>query len=469
MTLKFPEDKKFDERVKKFREFLESRGFGFEQRQNQLFLARKKGIVVNVYNNGKIVFGGKSKEEIEEIKNLAKSIGAEEEGQTKLIKGKRIGTDEVGKGDYFGPLIIAGVIISEEVERELESMGVKDSKRLSDTRIRDLGYEIRRVLDRKNYDILFISPLRYNLLYNRLRNVNRILGWAHARVIENLLEANECQAAISDQFGDPGYIKNALMEKGRRIELYQTPHAERDLAVAAASILAREEFISKMEELSEIYQFDFPKGSSNVDEKAKEFVEIYGVDALKNVAKIHFSNTSRIIGRELKLDRIEEFEREIKRNKSENPTGEYYSTLRLECFSLLDSFESELRRFIESKLKLAYGDDWWERCIPKNIRDKAEKILEEEIKNGETVSKLDGLQFSHYEQIICDTQNWKVFQVIFGDKNVLMGHLRTIVEIRNRVAHNREITLDDKIKLLGSLVYIRTKLKGQKTLDNLLD
>ncbi len=183
MTLKFPEDEKFDERVKKFREFLESRGFGFEQRPNQLSLARKEGIVVNLYKNGKIVFEGKSKGEIEEIKNFAKSIGAEEEGQTKLIKGKRIGTNEVGKGDYFGPLIIAGVIISDEIEKELESIGVKDSKRLSDTRIRDLGYEmIRRVLDRKNYEIIHISPLRYNLLYNRLRNVNRTLGWAHARL-----------------------------------------------------------------------------------------------------------------------------------------------------------------------------------------------------------------------------------------------------------------------------------------------
>ncbi len=141
--------------------------------------------------------------------------------------------------------------------------------------------------------------------------------------------------------------------------------------------------------------------------------------------------------------------------------------MRLECFSLLDSFESELRRFIESKLKVAYGDDWWERCIRKEIKEKAEKKLKEEIKKGKTVSKMDGLQFAHYEQIICDSQNWKVFQVIFGDKNVLMGHLRTIVEIRNRVAHHREITRDDKIKLLGSLVYIRTKLKGQKTLDNL--
>ena len=128
-----------------------------------------------------------------------------------------------------------------------------------------MAFKIRRVLNKEKYEIVWISPIKYNLLYKKLGNQNRILGWGHARAIENLLSnGRDCKVAIADQFGDQSYIENALMRKGREIELIQVPGAERDLAVATASILARDKFIYKLREMGESYGLVFPKGSSKI-------------------------------------------------------------------------------------------------------------------------------------------------------------------------------------------------------------
>ena len=357
------------EAIEILKEYLENKGFSFEDRPNQFFLARKPGVVVNVYKTGKIVFGGKDQAEIEEIKKFLESIGPEEvEKDSKdypplSLTGQRIGTDEVGKGDYFGPLLIAGVLIDDVIEKELKNLGVKDSKSLSETTIRNLAHEIRSLLESKRYEILWISPIKYNLLHKKLGNVNKILGWAHSRVIENLLgNGIKCDLAISDQFGDPGYIKNALMEKGRKIELIQVLKAERDIAVATASILARDKFLWKMTDLSETYSLEFPRGAGEkVDSVGREFVKLYGINALQNVAKIHFSNTLRITGG-VKVE-VVEVEGEIDFDMYftavlEEESLRFQEDLRLECFNLISSFEQELRAFIESKLREYYGDNW---------------------------------------------------------------------------------------------------------------
>lgn len=203
-----------------------------------------------------------------------------------------IGTDESGKGDYFGPLVIAGIYADAHIKTFLEEIGAADSKTLTDSKIEKLAEEIM-----KNciYSIVTVENEKYNNLYSKFKNLNKLLAWGHALVIENLLEKKPCAYALSDQFGKPDLIKNALMEKGRKINLEQRPRAEENAAVAAASILARNEYVKAMKKMSEEYDIEFPKGASSVvTEKAKEFVRIHGKDKLFNVAKLHFVITERV-------------------------------------------------------------------------------------------------------------------------------------------------------------------------------
>jgi ribonuclease HIII len=212
---------------------------------------------------------------------------AEEDSDTGLI-----GTDESGKGDYFGPLIIAGVYADSEMKEKLKEIGVADSKTLSDARIRKLADEITGIC---KYSVVIIGNKRYNELYDKIGNLNKLLAWGHARVIENLLEDVDCSNVLSDQFGSPELIKNALLERGRKINLEQRPRAEENVVVAAASILARNEYVKAMNKLAEEYGMEFPKGSSSaVSEAARKFVLLYGKEKLINAAKLHFVITKKL-------------------------------------------------------------------------------------------------------------------------------------------------------------------------------
>ncbi len=208
------------------------------------------------------------------------------------MEAELIGTDESGKGDYFGPLVIAGVYADTEMKKKLRGLGAADSKTLSDMKIQKLAEEIVKVC---RYSVVTIRNRRYNEMYNNINNLNKLLAWGHARVIENLLEVVDCSNVLSDQFGSPELIKNALMERGRRVNLEQRPRAEENVVVAAASILARNEYVKAMNKLSEEYGMEFPKGgSSAVVEAAREFAATHGRDSLANVAKLHFIITDKI-------------------------------------------------------------------------------------------------------------------------------------------------------------------------------
>jgi len=205
----------------------------------------------------------------------------------------RIGTDESGKGDYFGPLVVAGLFLPDEQEPVLKELGVKDSKRFSDNRVRELAEVLRKGY---KHSLVVIGPEKYNQLYEKLRNLNRILAWAHSRAIENILEEVPCSLAVTDQFGDKLYVLNALMQKGKNIELIQKPRAEEELAVAGASILARAEFLRRLYFLSKETGVDIPKGSSPMAEEAGvKLVASKGIQILDKIAKKHFKLTARIL------------------------------------------------------------------------------------------------------------------------------------------------------------------------------
>ena len=213
---------------------------------------------------------------------------------TSLSSLDRIGIDESGKGDYFGPLVIAAVFVTPALEQDLALMQVRDSKKISDGRILELAPDIRLLCP---HSLVAIGPQRYNELYAKIKNLNRLLAWGHARALENLLQQVECDLAIADQFGDERLILNALQEKGKQIRLVQRTKAESDLAVAAASILARADFLQRLDRLSQELSTTLPKGASAAVELAgRMVVKKYGRDRLGSVAKLHFKTTKQVLG-----------------------------------------------------------------------------------------------------------------------------------------------------------------------------
>ena len=205
---------------------------------------------------------------------------------------KHIGVDEAGKGDYFGYLVVAGVVVDENVEKRLKALGVKDSKMLRDPSVLKLSTSIRKVC---KYDIVKISPEKYNQLQKKFKNLNKLLAWGHAQVIENLLQKNDVDYVITDKFGDEKYLKDALKEKGKKIKIVQKIKAESDIAVAAASILARAEFLRTLKTLSMEVGYSLPKGATHVEEAAKELVKKYDETVLDFVAKKHFKTTKKVL------------------------------------------------------------------------------------------------------------------------------------------------------------------------------
>ncbi len=206
---------------------------------------------------------------------------------------ERIGIDESGKGDYFGPLVIAAVFVNATTQSELKLMEVRDSKKLSDGQILELAPDIKTICP---HSVIAVGPQKYNELYAKIKNLNRLLAWGHAKALETLLERVTCDRAISDQFGDERLILNALQEKGRTIALEQRTKAEADLAVAAASILARAEFLLRLKRLSSEVGTTLPKGASPaVELAAKMIIKKHGGDRLGSVAKLHFKTTQAVL------------------------------------------------------------------------------------------------------------------------------------------------------------------------------
>ena len=204
----------------------------------------------------------------------------------------RIGVDESGKGDFFGPLVVAACYVGPEHLAELE--GVKDSKKLTDIQALKLATKIRAVCP---HSIISMGPAKYNELYSKFKNLNHLLAWGHARAIENVLEIQPAHTIISDQFAAGGSIvKNALYERGKAATFISRVRAEADLAVAAASILARAEFLNRLRQLGQDFGIELPKGATNVIPTGKRFVQIHGPEALPNVAKMHFKTSGQVLG-----------------------------------------------------------------------------------------------------------------------------------------------------------------------------
>ncbi len=257
---------------------------------------------INLYNSGKCLVQGKGAEEwitfvLEpDITGMAR-IGYEDVHDPESVQ-PHMGIDESGKGDLFGPLVIAAVYTDAKTVAILRELGAKDSKKISSDRVAlQLASDIRKQLDGK-YSIVTLGPEAYNRMYASMKNVNRVLAWGHARAIETLLEkVPDCPRALSDKFGPTHRIESALMERGKKIKMDQRTKAESDPAVAAASILARAGFLLALRSMEKTYGIEtVPKGCSAMVKKiATELVAHKGPDILKKTCKLHFKTTDEVL------------------------------------------------------------------------------------------------------------------------------------------------------------------------------
>ena len=283
------------EQATKLRSLLEELGFEFSPKQYTLFFAQKNKLSVSVYEKGpKALIQGKGVEEFIQFELEPKILGEAKLGYEEVhspeIFEPHLGVDESGKGDFFGPLVIAGVYVDPGIARKLMDAGVVDSKRItSDAKIRTLADAIRKTSMGLN-EVVLVGPAKYNELYEKFGNLNKLLAWGHARVIENLLAKKpDCPRSLSDQFADARLIEQSLLRHGQKIDIQQRPRAESDIAVAAASILAREGFINWLDREGRKLGMKLERGASPaVKATAEKIVKERGPTGLRELAKVHF-------------------------------------------------------------------------------------------------------------------------------------------------------------------------------------
>ena len=268
------------------------------------FCMEGDGVNVAYYpKRGRLLVQGKNAEEfVNELLPLAVPTSRSAAGQKPVPSGKtdmrpHFGIDESGKGDYFGPLVIAGVYSNEETAPQLLAAGCRDSKLISDdNKIHEIAEKVKKIPG-VAWEIVCIGSKRYNELYADFKNLNRLLAWGHSRVIAALHEqVPTCPRALSDQFANPRVLQLALRKMGVPIQLEQRTKGESDIAVAAASILARDRFVQWMREAAAAAACDLPLGCApHVEKAARKFILRHGAERLGDVAKLHFKVTARVM------------------------------------------------------------------------------------------------------------------------------------------------------------------------------
>lgn len=281
----------------KLRNDLIDQGFQLTTPPYTLFSAQKKGISCTLYTSGKLTVQGKDKEDFihfylepEILKSLSYS-----HPEIEIDLTPRIGIDEAGKGDFFGPLCIGGVYGDEKTIKELLDIGVKDSKTISDKNVILLKNKIQRLCP---HAVVRILPKKYNELYASFHNLNKLLAWGHATAIGELVAKTGCRNVIIDQFASEHVVESALRQKHLEANLTQKHKAESDPVVAAASILARAAFLEGLEKLGEKVGMTLPKGASQqVITAGKALVSKLGEGILEEVAKLHFKTKEEVLHR----------------------------------------------------------------------------------------------------------------------------------------------------------------------------
>ncbi len=286
---------------------LKQKGYSFHPLAYAEFAAVREKVNVALYHSGKLLVQGKGTQDFVQFILEPKVIGKAELGYEDTFNPERLtprlGVDESGKGDFFGPLCVAAVYVNEFVVKALETEGIQDSKQISsDKQTAQLAKKIVQTTGCVS-TVVTIGNEKYNH-HHKSMGLNRLLAWGHARAIENLMKRKREMSpppcfALSDQFAkSKTIIKNAIMDAGKKIQLKQRHKAETDVAVAAASVIARREFLRRLGKLEKQYRLPFPKGASKiVDAAAKQFLETHSAEEFGKIAKLHFRNAARALGK----------------------------------------------------------------------------------------------------------------------------------------------------------------------------
>lgn len=269
-------------------------GFTLTTPAYTFFSAKKKGISCTLYMSGKLMVQGKEMDEFIRFYLEPQILQALTYSNPEPIDtSEHIGVDEAGKGDFFGPLCVAAVYADEEKIKALVSLGVRDSKTISDPAIIVLAAKIKAICP---HALVILKPKTYNQLYARFQNLNRLLAWGHATAIAELVQKTHCRKVIIDQFANEAVVLDALKQKKLDLELTQRHRAESDLVVAASSILARAAFLQGLYDLSLLYKIQLPKGASKeVIRIGKAFCAKHSSSLLEEVAKLHFKTLQEVI------------------------------------------------------------------------------------------------------------------------------------------------------------------------------
>jgi len=263
---------------------------GFELRplDHAYFQARGEDVVVNAYRSGKVVVQGKGEAAFLRRRGLAPPAPAG-------LAGRTVGSDESGKGDYFGPLVVAAVAAMPGQEEELARLGVRDSKLLGDGAALKAAVAVRALCP---HALRVLAPPEYNAHHEREGNVARFLARMHAEAIaEAARAAGGCDRVVIDQFTFTERLEEALRAAGVAAPVEIRPRAEDNPAVAAASVLARAEFLIGLRALGGEQGVELPKGAGTAVERvARRLFREGGLPALAAVAKLHFKTTAKVTG-----------------------------------------------------------------------------------------------------------------------------------------------------------------------------
>jgi len=272
----------------RLRKDLEGSGYEPHRNPNARWAFRGPGVVISFYASGKLVAQGKGAADFA----ATWLPGVDSGPRMETLDEDLIGTDESGKGDYFGPLVAAAVCIPAGQEAVLAELGVRDSKEMTDASAARAAAAIRAGYA---HEVVTIGPERYNELYEEFENLNYMLAWATAKAVKGVTDEHPCRNVLSDKFGNERLIANALVKAGVEVSLTQRTKAEINPAVAAASIVARAEFLSHLAALGKACGTKLPKGAgSPVLSVARRLYQDGGKDALRRVAKLHFKTTATI-------------------------------------------------------------------------------------------------------------------------------------------------------------------------------
>lgn len=284
---------------RELRAVLADNGFRFDDADHAFWKARGQDCVAVFYRSGKLVLQGQGAEFwtaiLDPLHEAPDVFGEALALHPDPPPAHWIGLDESGKGDYFGPLVISAARLARKDVPLMAELGVGDSKKISDGRIAELAVQLDAVVEHVE---VVIGPEAYNKLYAKMNNVNRMLAWAHATALEELLEKAPAEYAVLDKFGPEHRVRSALKDQGRALKLDMMPRAEADPAVAAASILARNTFNRSIRSMSKKWGQTLPKGAgAPVLTAARSFIEKHGREALSKAAKLHFKTTTKVGGK----------------------------------------------------------------------------------------------------------------------------------------------------------------------------